>query len=606
VGDLLYRGARISNLDKDHKHGYEATAFASFLLWTVLLYGASKRRSILSHITAFIFIISFGIAVGVQGSFRALFNLYCGIDALVFLNNFWRGILGALPLSKPVVLAHFFASFGLAILFVRVARTWVKPRKWPRRFLWPLVPAVLVGITYVPSSYRYPQSSTPDVIYFHGLVTLAKQHLKKLDYAPYLRPPRRTPESVPSMEAKPAAPRNVLFILQESQRADVTCIAFDPQGRCVTLASNYIVPERLPLTQMRSVDSATAISLGTLLTGLAPIHDQKTTVSAPTMFEYAHAAGIETAYWTSQNLMFQDFRLFVQDSPIDHFVSATNIDPAADFDYGAPDGRLTDRVIRELREMKEPFFGMVHYSNQHMPYLYDARFAPYQPTGKPPIERMKPEESRNYYKDVVYLSDIAVGRLLASLRASPIGQRTVVVFTADHGEALRDHSGWGHTWALWEDQIHVPTWIYAPPGTITPEEERSLRAVANAYTYHLDLSATLLDLMGLWDSPQMAPFKKRMPGHALTRGELTTEPVPMSNCSWIWECIHPNYGVMQGPLKLLNFNGDKHYRCVDIVADPGEKTKQDMTRCQPLLDLARTMFIDLDKAEKPFMPIYKD
>ncbi len=46
---------------------------------------------------------------------------------------------------------------------------------------------------------------------------------------------------------------------------------------------------------------------------------------------------------------------------------------------------------------------------------------------------------RNHYKNVVYLSELAVARLITHVRAGARGARTVIVYTPDHGEALGEH-----------------------------------------------------------------------------------------------------------------------------------------------------------------------
>src|SRR4030095_4419815 len=106
-----------------------------------------------------------------------------------------------------------------------------------------------------------------------------------------------------------------------------------------------------------------------------------------------------------------------------------------------------------------------------------------------------------------YLSDIAVGRLIDHVRASDKGSRTVLFYTSDHGEALREHWQLGHTSSLYDEEIKVPGWIDAPPGTLSSEEETSVRDAAHQLLWHYDLHATMLDLLGIWDAPELAPFR---------------------------------------------------------------------------------------------------
>ncbi len=49
----------------------------------------------------------------------------------------------------------------------------------------------------------------------------------------------------------------------------------------------------------------------------------------------------------------------------------------------------------------------------------------------------KNDEFKNYYKNVVYLSDKAVGRLLHHIKGTDKGSRTVILYTSDHGESFQ-------------------------------------------------------------------------------------------------------------------------------------------------------------------------
>ena len=59
----------------------------------------------------------------------------------------------------------------------------------------------------------------------------------------------------------------------------------------------------------------------------------------------------------------------------------------------------------------------------------------------------------------------------------PGGARTVVIFLSDHGEQLGERGLIGHTWTVHDEEIRVPMWIDAPPGTLTDGEAAELRAL---------------------------------------------------------------------------------------------------------------------------------
>ncbi|WP_437781988.1 sulfatase-like hydrolase/transferase [Sorangium sp. So ce1097] len=598
VADVLRRGRHMATFDRLHAAGYAATVVASLGFWGVLLYVASGRRGATRGAAGGLFVALFTLACGVQGGFHALYNIYCSIDAQLHSRSIPWSIVGTLPLGDPRVIAHLALALAVALGALRLSRRLARPRRRRRRVAAALVPLALVGVTQIPVSYRAIQSSSADMIYFHGVTAVVKEHLGITDDSPYLRVQRRDPARVPRLEARPARPRNVLLILQESQRADVTCVAYDPACDRATPFSNAAAPGRMPLLQMRAHDSTTAISISNLWSGVSPTESQEVLGSAPLLWHYAHAAGWDTAYWTSQNLMFGNARLYVQDIPVSRRVVATQLDPGADLDYGAHDGQLTDHVIGAWGELVEPFFAVVHYSNVHYPYVIDPRRSPFQPSelDKSPE---KNEHFFNYYKNVVYLSDMAVGRLIEHIRGTPSGERTVIAYTSDHGESFREHWQLGHTSSLFDEEILVPTWIDAPEGTLAPEERASIAGARDAFVWHLDLAPTFLDLMGLWDEPRLAPFRARMMGHPLTRPERTVAPVPLTNCTWVWGCEFRNWGMMQGPLKIEAREWDGEFHCFNVLEDPLELTNLGEPACAPLPDLARALFHEMPNVTPP-------
>ncbi len=81
-------------------------------------------------------------------------------------------------------------------------------------------------------------------------------------------------------------------------------------------------------------------------------------------------------------MMFANSRLFVQDLPTSHQCGATDLDPLADIDLGGRDELLTARVKAELPTLREPFFGVVHYGNTHLPYRVDPAASPVPALGR--------------------------------------------------------------------------------------------------------------------------------------------------------------------------------------------------------------------------------
>ncbi len=594
--DLARRGSLIRGFDRPHLAGWLVSAFASLALWGLLLHAASRRRrGGFGAVARLVFVVTFTLSVGLSAGFYGLFGLYLGQDAQLAMLSIPRVVTGAMPMTRLAVVVPLVIAFGVALAFVRLARRFVRPRASLRRVAPALVAVALHAAFELPASYTRLQATTPDLIYLHGLGQGVREHLGLRPGWEAVFVQRRSPEPVPRIEARPARPRNVLLVLQESERFDVTCVAYDPDCPLATRASNAAMPGRIPLLEMRSNDSATAISLSTLASGVAPTASRGELLSAPLVWEYAKAGGLRTAYWTSQHLMFGNSRLYIEDLPLDSFFCASHLDWQAEIFAGADDAALSDRAAREIQKLGEPFFAVAHYSNNHIPRRFDPANAPFQPSEEATPARPTPEHA-NYYKNVVYLSDLGVGRLVDSIRRSPIGERTVVVYTSDHGESYREHGqGGDHSASLFDEEIHVPAWIDAPAGTLAPEEEASLRSARQTPVFHVDLAATLLDLIGVWDANQLASFRARMPGHPLTRPERTTAALPISNVSWVWEDSQPSWGIMQGKKKLFAMRLDPAYRCYDVERDPGELNDLGPEACGPLWDAARALYVGIPR-----------
>ncbi|HXK18437.1 MAG TPA: sulfatase-like hydrolase/transferase, partial [Polyangiaceae bacterium] len=450
----------------------------------------------------------------------------------------------------------------------------------------------------IPTQHRAEQASTPDTLYLNAIGGLLRTQLGYTDQSNQLRPRARNSLPVPPLTRAAVPKRNVLFIILESVRADTTCIEHDPSCKR-TEATNNLVPDRYPFTQMRSMDSCTAISLAVLWSGIRPIESRDTLHEWPLIFDYAKSLGYDTAYWTSQNMMFGNVRLWVKNLGVNHRVTATDLDPTSDLDMGAPEKFLAEHVSQNVGKLKEPFMAVIQLSNVHYPYYLDlAQPTPFQPwtTSKAPEENA---HFKNFYQNAVWQQDQHIAKMIAALKATPAGKNTVIVYTSDHAEAFREHGQMGHTFSIFDEEVHVPAWIDAPPGTLTDEEAKNLRDKKNEYLFHVDLAPTVLDLMGVPDDPRLSEYRAKMPGHSLLGSGLTTDPQPMTNCAGVWSCAFENWGIMQGPRKLEARSWDVGWNCYDLEADPFEQSRLPLEQCDDLLKIAQKTYGRLPGKDVP-------
>jgi hypothetical protein len=95
------------------------------------------------------------------------------------------------------------------------------------------------------------------------------------------------------------------------------------------------------------------------------------------------------------------------------------------------------------------------------------------------------------YRNALHYGDVSLGALIKGLRARGLEENTVWVIYGDHGEAFRQHEGnYGHTFFLYDENIHVP-FLIAAPGLMRGQEQ--VRKVVSL----VDTAPTILDLMGI-------------------------------------------------------------------------------------------------------------
>jgi hypothetical protein len=413
----------------------------------------------------------------------------------------------------------------------------------------------------------------------------------------------RDPDAVPALHPAGAARRNVLILLTEGARFDSVCS--EPGASCkLTPFTDRVAKKRMPLSQMRATSSTTAISLAVILSGLPATKAAYAIKRAPLLFDYARAAGYDTAYWSSQGPMFTHSAEFFASLRVSRRCDARDVDPSPDPDTGAKDELLTERAKRDIAALAEPWFAVVQYANTHYPYRARRGEEPFQPA----TDSKAPEENeafKNHYRNSLFAQDKTIADLFSSVRSGPAAKRTVVIYLSDHGEAFRDHGQLGHTTSVFEEEIHVPAWIDAPEGTLSADETAALTAARRALTWHVDIAPTVLDLFGVWDDQSASRLRARMIGTSLLRPRRTTVGIALTNCTDIWGCGYRNWGLMFGSRKLEAREDDSAWHCWDVASDPAESHDLGAAACPVLTRAAGVLFGGLprDAAEiKGFGP----
>lgn len=236
--------------------------------------------------------------------------------------------------------------------------------------------------------------------------------------------------------------------------------------------------------------------------------------------------------------------------------------------------RLTDEAIAFIKANRDhPFFLQLWHYAPHTPIQ-----APAEVVAK---YRKKRAESGDpslnpTYAAMIDVVDQGVGRIVGTLEALGLADRTVILFTSDNGgvaslgsvpvtsmEPLRGHKG-----LTYEGGVRVPMFIYRPGTDAGGTTFESPVSIMDFYPTILDLAGVALpegqptdgtSLVSAWqDEPRQELAERPLFWHNITSG------VEESG-----EVYQPVSAVRRGPLRLVH-NFERPPELYNLEDDPGE------------------------------------
>lgn len=265
--------------------------------------------------------------------------------------------------------------------------------------------------------------------------------------------------------------------------------------------------------------------------------------------------------------------------------------------YIGPENKKRKAAVNQLvKEADNPFFGYAHLSGCHIPFQEKKRhwdimdrFAPDYDEEARKSEgvdfatadirhairkgelTLEPEDeaylSMLYDAKYRWVDENEVARLLAGLRQSGQWDRTLLIVTADHGEELYEHKGYGHSETLWDEVINVPLIVKFPAG----HRPSQLPKRVSMPVTNVDLYPSILEFLG-------QPIPEELPGRPILQS-----PTPGFAFS---QFIHPDdtvdWVVIEGGQKLYVKQGET--MLFDQAADPGEQNNLAVARPEEVGD----------------------
>ncbi|MBN2346621.1 MAG: sulfatase [Candidatus Aminicenantes bacterium] len=249
----------------------------------------------------------------------------------------------------------------------------------------------------------------------------------------------------------------------------------------------------------------TRSSVGTLLTGLFPDTHKTRVLQAAlpsrllTLPEYLKPKGYRSCIITST---FGISTRFGFTQGVDNYFRV------AEKAWAEKDVSIYQQLRDWLKQAPAPHFCYMHYIHPHFPKVpppdFPVSFLPGK--ARPTQERMaqlvkkrsrtgvRPnaeelQEITDIYDSSVAWVDSEVGKILALLKERGDYDDSIIVFLADHGEALGEHRVLGHGGNVYEETSRVPLIIKYP-------RSMALRGRVNALTELADVFPTVASLFG--------------------------------------------------------------------------------------------------------------
>ncbi len=265
--------------------------------------------------------------------------------------------------------------------------------------------------------------------------------------------------------------------------------------------------------------------------------------------------------------------------------------------------RTSDAVLAWLDQgydPRRPLFLWVHYIDPHGPYQppSDSTFS-FQSEQPAPINNLKvPNYTRvdgisdgNFYVDrydeEIAYADAQIERVLAAYAQRRPFEDTLVVFTADHGESMMEHSKWfTHSYHVHDELVRVPLLLTGPG---VP------RARPDALASCIDVAPTILRFLGVEVPPTMPGFDLRRPA------AIPAERIVYSEAG---QLKHQWRTAIRGDDKwvVLVEGGTRkpvHGYYHDLAADPGELVPRPWRIKPPPVELLKLVQDDPDPGGIP-------
>ena len=163
---------------------------------------------------------------------------------------------------------------------------------------------------------------------------------------------------------------------------------------------------------------------------------------------------------------------------------------------GFPRNKGYELILSKLRkcELTTPFFLFINFMEAHDPYFLapfrdDNRRSLYDLFGLKEINKVEKDKLKNKYYNQISTIGLVINNLINVLKERKIYDNTIIVITADHGQALKEKDYYGHGIYLYDELIRIPLLIKGLNLSNLPNRENNYTSLINVNYF---LKSTLM------------------------------------------------------------------------------------------------------------------
>ncbi len=450
----------------------------SYFLWTeigvLLQLLPDKIRIIFVSLLSFLWVLNMATGYYIYREFKEFFSsgLYLFLkENPIYFKSYVKQII-----HNPIML--------LPIILFTILFTWFLSKKMslPKQKYYLITILIIFAVInwkFNTGKRSYQNDFIPMDI--HGLYTL-KLGMKNM----VLKPLRHivdpdTQVLKDSITGKEALQWNIVLVVFKSvSREPLSFYGYD--NDYTPFMKHWIEREKDQFVLMQdamAISGATDVSMPTMYTGVEPEEKYSKLTAAPFMWDYAKQKGYETCIATSQSQEWKGFRHFVKDQNLDHYFYPEKLNLPLIHDVGADDLTVLQHIKDTLLQIKQPFFFYYNTNATHGPYQ----------NASPYIKDFGDVQSR--YGKALFITDKIVETIVSILKEKGAYDRTIFIFTADHGDyAVKRRQRLS---SFFKEALSIPMMFRFPKAWIAqhPEAYKRIQQNANKRIINLDIAPTV-------------------------------------------------------------------------------------------------------------------